>query len=169
MTTFLELGFMLCFYYPPIELHLEQRESPLHLIHKLTGNREKAKSIGVRWVCICCILTSARKSGEEASPENFNAWNYREDGWSILFLLFFFFPLLKQAEMMSYYLDLALCQAVISELQTAWGLSSGESKSCAYTLTCLPPNKWMLVLLLEFLTLRGRHLKWIAPQFQWSQ
>lgn len=62
-------------------------------------------------------------------------------GGAFFFYYSFFFPLLKQAEMMSYYLDLALCQAVISELQTAWGLSSGESKSCAYTLTCLPPNK----------------------------
>lgn len=36
---------------------------------------------------------------------------------------------------MNYYLELALCQAVISELQTAWRLSSGESKSCAFAQT----------------------------------
>lgn len=58
-------------------------------------------------------------------------------GGAFLFCLFllFFFSLWKQAEVMNYYLELALCQAVISELQTAWRLSSGESKSCAFAQT----------------------------------
>lgn len=34
---------------------------------------------------------------------------------------------------MSCYLELALCQAAISELQAAWGLTLEESKSCAFT------------------------------------
>lgn len=105
---------------------------------ELLGNMEEQR-VSVSPLCpqhICCVLMSARKSGE-ASPEYFNAWNYREDGWSflVLFIFVIFFSLWKHAEVMNYYLELALCQAVISELQTAWRLSSGESKSCAFAQT----------------------------------
>lgn len=70
-------------------------------------------------VCNCCVLTSTRKSGIQCLE--------LQRGWVELScfvylggrLLIVFFPLWKQAEVMSYYLELALCHAVISELQTA--------------------------------------------------
>lgn len=77
----------------------------------------------------------------------------------------------KQAERMSCYLELALCQAAVSEPQAAWGLTLGESKSCAFTqineYECCCSALWFP---------RGEKrnkneqvaLVWIAPQLQWG-
>lgn len=138
MNFFLKLGFMLCFYYLSTELHMTHKgQRPLHLliVHiNLLENREDQRVSVFPSACIHCIFVSPGNSGA-ASPEHFNAWNYREDGWG--FLVWFVYVLLgffwKQAGGMSCYLELDLCQAAISEPQAAWRLTLGESKSCAFT------------------------------------
>lgn len=49
------------------------------------------ESVGIPFLYTHSFLTSARNSAEELSPESFNDYNYREDGW--IFLVSFFFLL----------------------------------------------------------------------------
>lgn len=151
MTIFLDLVCKLCFYYPPAEFHVRKKKKKrtphIFLCSKQSycETWNSMESFGIPFLYTHSFLTSARNSAEELSPESFNDYNYREDGWIFLVSFFFFclfcfcfcfcFFLWKHAQVMSYYFVLAHCQAAVSNLQTAWRLSSEESKSCAYFLT----------------------------------
>lgn len=60
--------------------------TPSNIPYKFTGKQGRSKSISVPSACIHWVLLSPGNSGATSS-ELFDAWNYREDGWS--FLLWF--------------------------------------------------------------------------------
>lgn len=87
MNIFLKLGFVLLFllstYWTPHEAKRTETVTPSNIQYKFTQKRGRSKSNSVASACTHCVLISPWNSAA-TSPEHFDAWNYRDDGWSFL-------------------------------------------------------------------------------------
>lgn len=99
------------------------------LLENMEEQRVSMSSLHVSAV-FWCLLQSLEKPALSISMPGIT----ERMGGAFSFCLFWwvFFPFGNKLKWWSN-LELALCQAVTSELQTAWWLSSGEGKSCAFT------------------------------------
>lgn len=112
-------------------------QRPLHLLIvniNLLGHREDQR-VSVSPLLVSAMFLHLPEILEQPSLNISMPGITKRMGGAFLFCLFMFCWgfFWKQAERMSCYLELALCQAAISELHTAWRLNLGESKSCAFT------------------------------------